>query len=235
MVVQEKISRRAFAVAAAVTGASLAVGTASAYADDVAAGVEAADGAGSEESEGSFSVHRRESEATPAPVGEQYGFHVDTTACTGCGHCVRACAKAHGFADEAEAYRHLSAYQRADGAEVTLSSSCMHCENPACVEVCPAGALSKGAAGIVAVDHDRCIGCRYCYQACPFGVPRYTGIGMEKCDACQSVGVVPGQEPNCARSCKFDALHFGKLSDLATAYPEAKRPESSTAPAFLVQ
>ncbi len=222
---EKKITRRTFAVAAAAATATMAVGATSALAEPSEGGPR----------NGSFSINRNTSAAEPAPASEQYGFHVDSTACVGCGHCVRACQRAHGFADDQPAYRQVVTYANAAGEEVRVSSGCMHCENPACVSVCPAGAISKGAAGIVSVDPDRCIGCKYCYQACPFGVPRYSSEGMVKCDACQSVGVVPGEEPNCARSCKLGALHYGKLSDLASAYPEAKRPDSSTRPAYLIQ
>lgn len=222
---ERRITRRAFAVATVAAGATMALGATSALAAPSEGGPR----------KGSFSADRYADGAEAASASEQYGFHVDSSACTGCGHCERACRKAHGFADGEEAFRKVRAYVNAGGEEVRVSSGCMHCEEPSCMTVCPAGAISKGAGGIVSVDPDRCIGCRYCYQACPFGVPRYTSEGMKKCDACLSVGVVAGQEPNCARSCKFDALHYGKLSDLAAAYPEAKRPESTTQPAYLIQ
>lgn len=225
---QKAVSRRSVVAAGATAvGAAALLGVRSALAETSVA----------EEATESFSVNRDQKLGLvpdAAPHEEQHGFHVDTQNCVACGHCVRACRKAHGMPDDSPAYRTLVAYTNAAGEEVHLSSGCMHCENPACADVCPAGAITKGAGGIVSVDPDRCIGCRYCFQACPFGVPQYGPRGMEKCDACLSVGVVAGQETTCARSCKYDALHYGALPDLQAKYPDAKRVESVTGPAYLV-
>ena len=64
------------------------------------------------------------------------------------------------------------------------------------MKVCPAGAISKDAHGIVKVNPDVCIGCKYCFQACPYEVPKYNSVSMDKCD------------------CKFGALQFGPLDEL---------------------
>ena len=74
------------------------------------------------------------------------------------------------------------------------------------MRVCPAGAISKDAHGIVKVNPDVCIGCKYCFQACPYEVPKYNSVSMDKCDCCQGSGVAIGEDPYCVRACKFGAL-----------------------------
>jgi anaerobic dimethyl sulfoxide reductase subunit B (iron-sulfur subunit) len=98
---------------------------------------------------------------------------------------------------------------------VNISFSCMHCGNAPCVAVCPTGALSKRADGIVVVDKDKCIGCHYCFFACPFGVPQYGKDGtMQKCNLCVD-RLEAGEQPACALACPVGALYAGKLEDLA--------------------
>lgn len=82
------------------------------------------------------------------------------------------------------------------------------------MRVCPAGAISKDAHGIVKVNPDECIGCKYCFQACPYEVPKYNSVSMDKCDCCQGSGVAIGEDPYCVRACKFGALQFGPLDEL---------------------
>ena len=92
----------------------------------------------------------------------------------------------------------------------------MHCANPGCASVCPAGAIAKRPEdGIVVVDKSKCIGCHYCFMACPFGVPQYTDEGMDKCDCCIGNGVTPGDTPHCVLACPTQALQFGELGDLS--------------------
>jgi molybdopterin-containing oxidoreductase family iron-sulfur binding subunit len=113
---------------------------------------------------------------------------------------------------------------------------CMHCENPPCVDVCPTGASYKWAGGIVAVDYDKCMGCRYCEVACPYDARTlveevkgyYPEVGLtpyeqlmyqqhqagvvEKCNFCME-RVTQGLEPACVATCPADARHFGDLDD----------------------
>jgi formate dehydrogenase iron-sulfur subunit len=100
---------------------------------------------------------------------------------------------------------------------------CMHCLHPACVSVCTVGALEKTPEGPVIYHADKCIGCRYCQYACPFGIPRYEWEEMlgliRKCTFCadrQSEGL----EPACVKACPTDALMVGEREALIT---EAKR------------
>ncbi len=107
--------------------------------------------------------------------------------------------------------------------------SCMHCTEAACVEVCPSGALYHNQYGPVAYDKDKCIGCGYCSQFCPFNIPRLdagrvSGVGkMDKCTLCTTPGLdrfSAGEEPACVKTCPTDALIFGDRDELVA---EGKR------------
>ena len=167
---------------------------------------------------------------------EQYGFMVRVGNCVDCERCVEACRKHNGTPDNVAARRKITAYKKPNGKTVYIPTSCMQCAEPACLTVCPAGAISKGKGGIVVVDHDRCIGCKYCYQACPYGVPHYTSEGMDKCDCCLGNGVELGDTPWCVKACRFDALEYGKISDLiAKTNGQAQQMEGTTGPSFLLR
>ena len=100
-----------------------------------------------------------------------------------------------------------------------VSMGCNHCENPLCVDVCPTGASIKRSDGIVYIDQDKCIGCRYCEWACPYGARQFnvaTGT-MTKCDFCADQLAV-GLPPACVGSCPMRALDFGDLNELQARY-----------------
>ena len=148
-----------------------------------------------------------------------------------------------GGARKAVSYTHLDVYKRQvayrfeRGRLRFVSLSCMHCAQPACLAACPAGAIGKRADGIVVVDQGRCIGCRYCHEACPFGTPHYTPQGMDKYDGCLGAGVEPGREPYCVQACPADALHFGELEEMrpqAEAADATDLLEAPTGPSFFL-
>ena len=99
--------------------------------------------------------------------------------------------------------------------------SCLHCETPACVTVCPTGASYKRAEdGIVLVDEDKCIGCKLCSWACPYGAREYSDVEgvMKKCTLC--VDRIYNEhldeadrQPACVQACPTKARHFGDLGD----------------------
>ncbi|GAB3346963.1 4Fe-4S dicluster domain-containing protein [Lysobacter tyrosinilyticus] len=103
--------------------------------------------------------------------------------------------------------------------------SCLHCETPACVTVCPTGASYKRAEdGIVLVDEDKCIGCKLCSWACPYGAREYSHVEgvMKKCTLCidriYNENLPEAErEPACVQVCPTRARHFGDLGD-----PESK-------------
>ncbi|MHB8913187.1 MAG: 4Fe-4S dicluster domain-containing protein [Lysobacter sp.] len=103
--------------------------------------------------------------------------------------------------------------------------SCLHCEEPACVTVCPTGASYKRAEdGIVLVDEDKCIGCKLCSWACPYGAREYSPVEgvMKKCTLCidriyNDNLDEADRQPACVQACPTKARHFGDLGD-----PESK-------------
>ncbi len=97
---------------------------------------------------------------------------------------------------------------------------CMHCEHPDCVSACPVGAYHKREDGPVIYNPDVCIGCRYCMNACPFGVPHFDydkgiveGAFIDKCTQCPQ-RIDNGLEPACVATCPTDALEYGERSEL---------------------
>ena len=99
--------------------------------------------------------------------------------------------------------------------------SCLHCETPACVTVCPTGASYKRAEdGIVLVDEDKCIGCKLCSWACPYGAREYSAVEgvMKKCTLCvdriYNENLAESErQPACVQACPSRARHFGDLGD----------------------
>jgi formate dehydrogenase iron-sulfur subunit len=97
---------------------------------------------------------------------------------------------------------------------------CMHCNKPDCLSACPVGAYTKRPDGPVIYDPKKCIGCRYCMNACPFGVPHFDydkglieGAFIDKCSLCtQRIDI--GLEPACVATCPTEALKFGERDDL---------------------
>lgn len=174
---------------------------------------------------------RAEGGRETGPYAGRVGFLVKPRNCLNCQACVEACRKFNKTPESRPARRHITKYEK-DGEALFVSTSCMHCEEPACASVCPAGAIKKAEDGVVYVDKDRCIGCKYCYQACPFGVPTYSSAAMDKCDCCTLGGTRPGNAPRCAEACKFGALHFGTVDELLAQCPDAKVVEASTKPSF---
>jgi formate dehydrogenase iron-sulfur subunit len=146
------------------------------------------------------------------------GLLIDTTLCIGCEACSAACKEQNDLPLPIES--HPTAYtwttvEQRDG--VNVRRLCMHCLEPTCVSVCPVGALSKSPQGAVVYDPQRCIGCRYCIMACPFGVPKYqwdraTPV-VGKCILCTE-RVEAGEQTACAAVCPTGATLFGEREDL---------------------
>lgn len=159
----------------------------------------------------------------------QYGFVMNVQLCVNCGECVDACRRENHTA-VSKPRRKVSSYRTREGEELYVSTACMHCEKPSCAEVCPARAIRKEAGGVVVVDKGLCIGCKYCYQACPFEVPQYDAISMDKCDFCFGAGVALGDSPYCVRACKTQALRSGKIEDILSLSNRVKRVAGPTEP-----
>lgn len=157
---------------------------------------------------------------------KQLAFSVDIAKCTGCKACQIACKDKNNLPIGVR-WRRVFQYEggewiKQDGQMIpssvyayTVSAACMHCENPICMDVCPAAAISKRADGIVLIDQDKCIGCRYCSWACPYGAPQFNedlGV-MTKCNMCVDL-VDKGERPACVESCPYRAMDFGPLDEL---------------------
>jgi molybdopterin-containing oxidoreductase family iron-sulfur binding subunit len=117
--------------------------------------------------------------AAPVKRKFRYGMVIDTRRCVGCNACVVAC-KAENKTPPGVSYTVVlnnAIGNRPDDKPIFMTKPCFHCENPPCVNVCPVSATFKRERdGIVVIDYDRCIGCRYCITACPYGA-RYFDFG----------------------------------------------------------
>jgi phenylacetyl-CoA:acceptor oxidoreductase subunit 1 len=106
--------------------------------------------------------------SSEAPKGEhQWAMVIDQSKCTGCGYCTNACC-AHNDVNPDRPWTVVNEVGLLNGHFVYIPRPCMHCEKAPCVEVCPVKASYYRDDGIVMMDYDRCIGCRYCEVACPY-------------------------------------------------------------------
>lgn len=148
---------------------------------------------------------------------------IDITKCVGCNACREACKEKNrqtdtppdeNFRDELKFTRYTVIKKKED---LYVRKMCMHCEQPTCASVCPVGALRKTALGPVVYDEKRCIGCRYCMVACPFGVPKYEWSAVwprvSKCDMCAD-RVAAGKPTACTEACPTGATIFGERDQL---------------------
>ena len=202
------------------------------------------------------------------PAGDAYrmadhwwGMIVDIDLCIGCGNCVRACSREnnvpHGyFRTWVERYQIEEGKQpRVDSPDGAMEGFppntrerlksffvpklCNQCAHPPCVQVCPVGATFQTKDGVVLVDEKRCIGCRYCIQACPYGA-RYLNPHTKTADKCTFCyhRVTKGLQPACVEVCPTEARIFGdlnKLSDRLVRFQRANdisvlKPDLNTDP-----
>ncbi|MFZ5856999.1 MAG: 4Fe-4S dicluster domain-containing protein [Chloroflexota bacterium] len=103
----------------------------------------------------------------------QWHMVIDLSRCIGCNYCVRTCQAVNDVPDEEMRWNIVFPEQTEVGVEFYMNRPCQHCQEAPCTRVCPVGATWVRADGIVAMDYDRCIGCRYCQVACPYDVRRF--------------------------------------------------------------
>lgn len=145
-------------------------------------------------------------------------FLIDVTQCVGCNSCQAACKQANNLPNGEENHLSATAYTALQTyGDVYVRRMCQHCDKPTCVSVCPVGALTKTAAGPVLYDESKCIGCRYCIQACPFNVPRYEWASnsprVRKCVMCAD-RVAEGLTTACTEACPTGATLFGDRDEM---------------------
>ena len=160
----------------------------------------------------------------------QYGFAFIGNRCTGCKTCQLACKDYHDLSDVN--FRRVYEYGggtcrmndegrfEASTFVYYVSSACNHCTDPACVQVCPTGAMHKDEeTGLVNVDAGRCLGCGSCALSCPYGNPavdKEAGRSV-KCTGCID-RVKEGKKPICAEACPLRALEFDEIGVLRAKY-----------------
>ena len=167
----------------------------------------------------------------------QYAFEVDLDACTGCKACVSACHQLNGL-DDGEIWRTVGLLHGGTAsapALQTVTTSCHHCIEPACMLGCPTRAYEKDPiTGIVKHLDDQCFGCQYCTLMCPYDAPKYSakrGI-VRKCDMC-SDRLAHGEAPACVQACPNEAIAIRVVekveavarSDAQSFLPGAPSPE----------
>ena len=145
----------------------------------------------------------------------RYGMLINTKKCVGCYACRMACQMINKLEPE-EAFISYKEIEQGTYPSVyaeTVPVQCMHCENAPCASVCPTHATYTTDSGVVLVEEGKCIGCKYCMAACPYGVrvQLHSGV-VEKCRFCWYEGE-PGNPPACVGTCITGARIFGDLDD----------------------
>jgi len=209
-----------------------------------------------------------------ALTAKKWAMVVDTTKCDGCNACQVACHAAHNvphFEEEkievkwiwTEKGERIFFEQTAEAGaaklrQLPLPVLCNQCDNPPCVKVCPTQATFKREDGIVMMDSHRCIGCRYCMVACPYGARSFNAVDprhgldmakanpdfptrtrgvVEKCNFCVD-RLAKGNAPACVEACPKKALLFGDVEDpnsevrkvLNSRFTIRRRPSLGTGP-----
>ena len=167
------------------------------------------------------------------------GFSFDQTRCTGCQACMLACTIENGLAYD-DSWRTVYTFNERHLTDLPvshLSLACNHCERPACLIACPANAYSKDAvSGFVLLDKNRCIGCRYCTWACPYGAPafdRETGV-VAKCTFCDE-RQAQGLAPACVEACPTGALGVVDRPESRAFSPVPGFPATDLGPAIFIE
>lgn len=149
-----------------------------------------------------------------APIRKRFFYNMKT--CIGCGSCQVACKDSHRLLP-GEYFRRsgMRMLTTREGPKMMpYSLSCNHCDRPACVAVCPTGAMYQQEDGIVLHNDAPCIGCGRCFWACPYGEISFSktrGVA-QKCDSCIALRE-KGMSPACVAACPTTSLRFGELPE----------------------
>lgn len=195
-----------------------------------------------------FSLQHSSAEELPSgtdynPEKHRWNMAIDIEKCIGCGRCVEACKSENNVPKEPFYFRTwIERYLIKENGDVKIDSPnggmngfpdsddqdsvkgffvpklCNHCDKSSCVQVCPVGATYHTRDGVVLVDKEYCIGCRYCIQACPYGSRYYNPYTNtpDKCTFCYH-RITKGLKPACVEACPTGARIFGDLQDKNSA------------------
>jgi Fe-S-cluster-containing dehydrogenase component len=176
-------------------------------------------------------------EARKGIEGKKFVMVIDLSRCKNVGACKKACNHAHQLHPGQNWIKVLSMQDAEHTAPYWQPTTCMHCDEPPCVKVCPVDATFKRQDGIVLIDSDRCIGCRFCMAACPYStrvfnwqepvfdepeiakqhyscetsIPQKIGT-VSKCDFCPDMAR-KGELPHCVSACPNGVFFFGDMNE----------------------
>jgi len=168
--------------------------------------------------------------------GKKFVMVIDLAKCKNALRCQNACNKGHYITGENAWLKVYKMQESEETAPYFMPTQCQHCDKPPCVKVCPVDATFKRKDGIVLIDNERCIGCRFCMAACPYSIrvfnweepkqdksllkteeytPDYCGQPsvkgtVDKCDFCPHQ-IVKGELPFCVKACPNDVFAFGDM------------------------
>lgn len=180
--------------------------------------------------------HVSNSEERKGIAGKKFVMVIDLSRCKNVGACKKACNHAHHLNPGQNWIKVLEMKEAEHTAPYWEPTTCMHCDEPPCVKVCPVDATFKRQDGIVLIDSDRCIGCRFCMAACPYSVrvfnwqepvlekefaeqpyscetsmPQKIGT-VSKCDFCPDMARI-GELPHCVSACPNGVFSFGDMNE----------------------
>ena len=190
----------------------------------------------------------RPAKARQGIPGRKWVMVIDLARCDGCAKCMEGCSKMHFVPPDRQWIKVLRMQDSENAAPYFFPQPCYHCDNPPCTKVCPVDATFKRSDGIVLIDNERCIGCRFCMAACPYGArsfnwghphdppealaqpyspehgyPRRVGT-VEKCDFCPDLAA-QGKLPACVTSCPMAAIYYGDQNEdaVTNSHGETRR------------
>jgi len=187
---KRQLSRRSFIKTTAVTGAGVAL-----------------------ISGGLMSVNNM-AQASSANSGKRYGMVIDNTECIGCGMCQEACRTQWDLPEDETFIKLYRDYQGENNKVEHMTAQCNHCDNPPCAKICPTQATHLNEDGIMVMDAKKCIACKGCMVACPYGARIWSEKFKtpDKCRFCDGY-VQAGHQPACVIRCPKHARTFGDLND----------------------
>lgn len=175
-------------------------------------------------------------EARKGIPGRKFVMVIDLSRCKRALKCQKACHEAHNLEEGDEWLKVLKMKDSEHAAPYWMPKPCMHCDSAPCQKVCPPGATFKRSDGIVLIDTERCIGCRFCMVACPYssriftwgkpkaskeisdqpyspetGIPARMGT-PSKCDFCPDM-LKMGMLPHCVTACPNGVFYFGDINE----------------------